>query len=70
MHDRMAPRARSRLRIGLAALCVCMLPALGFAQTPKPFFKPLDIFDLQWASDPQISPDGRSIAYVRMSFDI
>jgi dipeptidyl aminopeptidase/acylaminoacyl peptidase len=32
--------------------------------------KPLDVFELQWASDPQISPDGRSIAYVRMNFDI
>ena len=37
---------------------------------PKPAFKPLDVFDLQWVSDPQVSPDGRSIAYVRMSFDI
>jgi dipeptidyl aminopeptidase/acylaminoacyl peptidase len=28
------------------------------------------VFDLQWVADPQISPDGRSIAYVRMSMDI
>jgi dipeptidyl aminopeptidase/acylaminoacyl peptidase len=41
-----------------------------FAQTPKPAFKPLDVFDLQWVADPQVSPDGRSIAYVRMSFNI
>jgi dipeptidyl aminopeptidase/acylaminoacyl peptidase len=70
MNDRIPPRLRSRLRIGLAALWVCMLPAVGPAQPAKPIFKPLDIFDLQWVSDPQISPDGRSIAYVRMSFDI
>src|SRR5271169_1683256 len=50
-----------------AALC---LMAPGFAQTPKPALMPLDVFDLQWVSDPQVSPDGRSIAYVRMSFDI
>jgi acylaminoacyl-peptidase len=47
-----------------------MLPAVSFTQTVKPVLKPLDVFDLQWVSDPQISPDGRSIAYVRMSFDI
>jgi len=42
----------------------------GMAQVQKPSFKPLDVFDLQWVADPQISPDGRSIAYVRMRFDI
>ncbi|CAM3124142.1 Peptidase S9 prolyl oligopeptidase catalytic domain-containing protein [Sphingomonas antarctica] len=29
-----------------------------------------DLFGLEWASDPQISPDGRSIAYVRKSNDV
>jgi acylaminoacyl-peptidase len=40
------------------------------AQSGKPALKPLDVFDLQWVADPQISPDGRNIAYVRMRFDI
>jgi dipeptidyl aminopeptidase/acylaminoacyl peptidase len=60
----------ARFWIGAAVLLFFTLPAPGVAQTAKPAFKPLDVFDLQWASDPQISPDGRSIAYVRMSFDI
>src|SRR4030081_116301 len=60
----------ARLWIGVGALFLGTLPASGVAQTAKPALKPLDVFDLQWASDPQISPDGRSIAYVRMSFDI
>jgi acylaminoacyl-peptidase len=60
----------ARLWIGAAAVFLLTLPAPGAAQTPKPALKALDVFDLQWASDPQISPDGRSIAYVRMSFDI
>ena len=30
----------------------------------------MDVFDLQWAADPEVSPDGRNIAYVRMGFDI
>jgi hypothetical protein len=63
-------RLRLRPRIGAAALLLFMLPAVSFTQTVKPVLKPLDVFDLQWVSDPQISPDGRSIAYVRMSFDI
>jgi dipeptidyl aminopeptidase/acylaminoacyl peptidase len=71
MNDRESPlRLRLRPRMGVAALLLFMLPALSFTQTVKPVLKPLDVFDLQWVSDPQISPDGRSIAYVRMSFDI
>ncbi len=57
------------LRIA-AALGLWALLAPGFAQTVKPALQPLDVFGLQWVGDPQVSPDGRSIAYVRMSFDI
>ena len=32
--------------------------------------QPLDIFDLEFAADPQISPDGKSIVFVRSSMDI
>jgi len=44
--------------------------ASGQPDLAKPAFKPADVFDLQWVQDPQISPDGRSIAYVRMAMDI
>jgi len=30
----------------------------------------MDVFALEWASDPRISPDGTQVAYVRQSFDI
>ncbi len=33
-------------------------------------FEPADVFELEWASDPQISPDGRTIVYVRNHMDI
>ena len=33
-------------------------------------FNPIDIFQLEYASDPQISPDGKQVAYVRNSMDI
>ena len=32
--------------------------------------KPIDVFNLEYASDPQISPDGYKIVYVRNFFDI
>src|SRR6202789_2873557 len=80
MNDRSAMQRAPKRRLGaaasamagssLAALLLCAAPAAGIAQAVKPALKPLDVFDLQWVSDPEISPDGRSIAYVRMSFDI
>lgn len=41
-------------------------PATG----PSRYFTGSDLFNLEWASDPEISPDGKTIAYVRMSNDI
>jgi dipeptidyl aminopeptidase/acylaminoacyl peptidase len=37
---------------------------------PSRLFEPRDLFSLEAASDPQISPDGTRIAYVRRSGDI
>lgn len=45
--------------------------AIGSARTgPQRRFTGADLFDLAIAADPQISPDGRFIAYVRQSNDI
>ncbi len=68
MIDRQRPELG--LKVGVAALLLYALMGQGFAQTAKPPLKALDVFDLQWVSDPQISPDSRSIAYVRMGYDI
>jgi hypothetical protein len=67
---RLGAAASAMAASSMAALMLFAAPAPGIAQTVKPALKPLDVFDLQWVSDPEISPDGRSIAYVRMSFDI
>ncbi|MEN0048077.1 MAG: S9 family peptidase [Bacteroidota bacterium] len=40
-----------------------------YAQTSN-ILEPINIFDLEFASDPQISPDGKSIVYVRNFKDI
>jgi dipeptidyl aminopeptidase/acylaminoacyl peptidase len=47
------------------------LPALA-AEAPAPsrLFTGADLFDLEQVSDPQISPDGTRVAYVRRSGDI
>ena len=58
---------RRRLALALPVLLFWQVHA---AQAAAPLFKAADVFDLVWASDPQISPDGRHIAYVRMSMDI
>ncbi|MBX2842580.1 MAG: S9 family peptidase, partial [Flammeovirgaceae bacterium] len=43
---------------------------ISIAQNLKPPFSQLDVFELEWASDPQISPDGQSIIYLRNGMDI
>ena len=49
-----------------AATPLLAAPATG----PNPLFTGADLFDIELASDPQISPDGRTIAYVRRSSDV
>ena len=41
-----------------------------FSTAQKPYFSYLDIFDLQYVTDPQVSPDGNWVVYRRMGFDI
>lgn len=41
---------------------------LSYAQTQN--FDYLDVFDLQFAVNPQISPDGANIAYIRQQMDV
>ncbi|HUE09374.1 MAG TPA: hypothetical protein VMQ54_00480, partial [Steroidobacteraceae bacterium] len=64
---RIAPAAGA---VGLAAMLLAAAAFASAAESAKPVLKPLDVFDLQWVADPQISPDGRSIAYVRMRMDM
>jgi acylaminoacyl-peptidase len=45
-------------------------PVAALATAPKSSFGAADLFALEWASDPEISPDGSQVAYVRRSFDI
>jgi dipeptidyl aminopeptidase/acylaminoacyl peptidase len=62
--------------IGFALpICLALSGAIGTATAaapaaPSPLFEGKDLFGLQWATDPQIHPDGRTIAYVRNSFEV
>ena len=49
---------------------LCLLLGRAAVAAPDALFKPLDVFGLEWVADPQIAPDGRSIAFMRMSMDI
>ena len=54
----------------LAATCLSAPAVAAPATGPSRYFTGSDLFDLEVATDPQISPDGRTIAYVRKSNDI
>ncbi|MFL6766451.1 MAG: prolyl oligopeptidase family serine peptidase [Sphingomicrobium sp.] len=60
------------VRVALASLALGTSAAAlaAPADGPNPRFTGSDLFSLSAASDPQISPDGRWIAYVRRSNDI
>jgi len=37
---------------------------------PKPVFGRMDVFELEWVSNPEISPDGSQVVYVRRGMNI
>lgn len=49
-------------------VALLLISAFTFAD-PRPF-EAMDLFNMEYAVDPQISPDGRSIVYVRRGFDV
>ena len=56
-------------------LALSLIPALAAADNHAGAdrlapFAPLDVFELEWALDPQIAPDGRAVVYRRSGFDI
>ena len=51
-------------------LTAALTPAWSAPTAESRAYQPVDLYALEYAADPQISPDGRKIAYVRRSFDI
>ena len=61
----------AKLSLAVLLAATCLAPAAAKpADGPNPIFTGRGLFDLSAASDPQISPDGRMVAYVRRSADI
>ncbi len=57
--------------ISVAAFIICFVATYGHAQSQDDRrFTALDVFDLEYATDPQPSADGSEIVYVRRSNDI
>ncbi|TYP70930.1 alpha/beta hydrolase family protein [Aquimarina intermedia] len=54
----------------LCSLALFSLLTILTAQEKLTTFKDLDVFKIQYASDPQIAPDGDQIVYRRTGFDI
>lgn len=60
-----------KLRMLLWAVAVGLCLPVAAEEKPKlPPFAPADVFQLEFAADPQISPDGKGIAYLRKSVDV
>ena len=59
-----------KLAILFAASALSTPAAAAPATGPGRYLTGGDLFNIEWASDPEISPDGRTIAYVRRSNDI
>ena len=63
-------RHKSRF-LSAVSLVICTFFSLSiFADETARAFGAMDVFELEWASDPQISPDGQHVIYRRMGFDI
>ena len=55
------------------AIAILLVPVVGTTAEPDPAadrFTPMDVFELEWATAPRVSPDGRTIAYVRAGYDV
>nr|WP_298726311.1 S9 family peptidase [uncultured Steroidobacter sp.] len=60
-----------RLLVALLATATPLTMTLADPpDAPNKIFQGRDLFGLQYATDPQIRPDGRAVAYARRSFDI
>ena len=61
---------KSLKRLAVLALLAGAANATNADISERQPLQPLDLFDLNWVSGPQISPDGRQVAYTRTGFDI
>ena len=63
-------RSNASLVLRLAVTVILLNFATPTTAHPQSPFEPMDVFQLEYAADPQISPDGSQVVYVRTSMDI
>ena len=56
--------------VAVLSLCFLIFLTPQIIAEENKAFDPMDVFELEWASDPQVSSDGETIVYVRRSNDI
>ena len=52
------------------SLILLFISGLSYGQNSKSNFQELDVFELEYAVDPQIAPDASKVVYIRYSMDI
>ena len=57
-------------RLALVFALLCGPHVAGATETPSTPLSAMDVFELEWAADPQLSPDGQWIVYRRSGFDL
>ena len=57
------------MKLSTLLVAALLIPAVALSGESLPFQR-TDVFELEWVSDPQISPDGKQVVYVRNSMDI
>ena len=62
-------KGRSAFNLTLILGCGLLLSSLSLGAESN-YFQSADVFELEYATDPQVSPDGEQVAYVRRSNDI
>jgi dipeptidyl aminopeptidase/acylaminoacyl peptidase len=73
--EKVQKRQVGRYGIAITAIAYIALSSIGFSAEPRShnvpdLFTLADVFKLEYASDPQIAPNGQHIVYVRNSMDI
>ena len=59
-----------RTRITVLAVGLALFAAGPVRGQDAALFEPMDVFGLEWATDPQVAPDGSRVVYVRNFFDV
>ena len=63
------PSSKMNKALLLVATVATVSMTNSYAQDLQPFDR-MDVFELEWVSSPQISPDGKRIVYVRNGMDV